>query len=157
MTREIVLTRGMVALVDDADFDWLNQWKWCALKTGSGFYAYRIETKDGVQKGVLMHRQITSARRDDKVDHRNRETLDNQRVNLRPCTPAQNSLNRCANKTSKTSLFKGVYWQKDIKRWRAKFQARYLGTFIHEDDAARAYDLAAYAGSPAFALLNFQK
>ena len=48
--REISLTQGKVAIVEDEDFKRLNQFKWCAVKVGLGYFnvlgdadsAYRI-------------------------------------------------------------------------------------------------------------------
>lgn len=160
--REIPLSRGLVALVDEADFDWLNQWKWSALKVGRKgsppkYYAVRVAIIDGRQKMLMMHREISSAPKGKVVDHRDRNSLNNTRDNLRVCTQAANTLNRAGNSSAtKTSSYKGVYWQKDIGRWRARFRLKYLGTFSNEHDAARAYDAAAAAFNPEFAHLNLK-
>lgn len=155
---EIPLTRGMVALVDPADFDELTQWKWCALNaSGERFYAYRVSKRGGVQKSHLMHRQILGAGNGVYIDHLNRNSLDNRRSNLRACSQAQNCLNRVGYKKSKTSRFKGVWWQRPNEKWCASFRHKYLGIFLDEEAAARAYDAAALAYSPEFALLNFKE
>lgn len=36
MIKTIALTKGKVALVDDDDYDWINQWKWNASYDGHG-------------------------------------------------------------------------------------------------------------------------
>lgn len=161
MTREIPLSQGKVALVDDADFDWLNQWKWSASRQGRphSFPQWRAVRCVGPKKGpkhlILMHRLIMNAPTGATVDHINGDPLDNRRKNLRICPQGKQSLNRPGNRTGrKTSRFKGVYWQKDIGRWRARFRLAYLGTFINEMDAARAYDAAAKNFDPEFARLN---
>ena len=45
-----------------------------------------------------------------------------------------------------SSRHRGVYWSKSRKKWRASISAnnkrKWLGTFVDEDDAARAYDAA---------------
>lgn len=157
MSKLIPLSRGLFATVDDDDFNWLNQWKWSAMKvTRAGttrFYAVRVEQRDGKQKMLLMHRVITGAAKGVVIDHKNRDSLDNQRDNLRGCTQAQNSLNRVANQTgTKTSRFKGVY--RDRHYWRARFKSRFLGSFATEEAAAAAYDKAALAHDADFALVN---
>jgi hypothetical protein len=155
--KEIPLTQGKVALVDDEDYEFLSRWKWCAMRQGyDRFRAYRGTESKGRFKGVLMHRVITGALPGQTVDHINRDPLDNRKENLRLCCQAKQSLNRTANRTGrKTSLYKGVYWQKDIRRWRARFRLEYLGTFMSQITAAEAYDRAAKAFDPDFALLNF--
>lgn len=74
------------------------------------------------------------------VDHINRDVLDNTRANLRFATNAQNQQNRGINSRG-SSRHRGVYWQKDIGRWRAKVtlngENHYLGTFTDEDEAGR--------------------
>ena len=85
--KQIKLTQNKVALVDDADHDWLSQWKWYAVKDYSGdFYATRNSSwKAGKQHTIRMHRQILGLERGDKriSDHINHSTLDNCRSNLR--------------------------------------------------------------------------
>ena len=84
MSKTIPLTQGKVAIVDDADFDWLNQWKWYAIHRRSIWYA---ETRDrSTGRCIRMHRLITKVQPDLQVDHRNRDGLDNRRCNLRCCT-----------------------------------------------------------------------
>ena len=96
--REIPLCDGAAALVDDEDFDWLNQWKW---HLGAGGYASRREW-NAVEKrtrGVLMHRLILNAPPPIGyvVDHINRNRLDNRRANLRLSTFQENARNRVPN------------------------------------------------------------
>ena len=158
---EILLTRGKVALVDEADFGWLNQWKWCATKSPrSGdrptFYAYRIQIIDGKQCGILMHRLILRAEGGEITDHRNRDGLDNRRLNLRICTTAQNGLNRVGYPAEKkTSRFKGVHWHRQNSKWTVQFRHKHVGTFDDEQEAAIAYDSIAFSYSPEFSRLNF--
>jgi AP2 domain len=117
--REIPLTQGKVALVDEADFEWLSQWKWCAWKNpkNEDFYAVR-RGSDGGQ--VRMHRQICGLVKGDKLqaDHANHSTLDNRRGNLRVCSNAQNSQNRRLQGNN-TSGFKGVSFHRQSGKWRA--------------------------------------
>lgn len=57
--KQIPLTQGQFVLVDDADYDWLNQWKWNVLKmNGGNFYAVRSSLKNGKQYAIYMTRQI---------------------------------------------------------------------------------------------------
>jgi hypothetical protein len=95
MSRMIPLTQGKFALVDDEDFDYLNQWKWCAL------YKKHINTYYAVRSGIgatHMARLIMSTPKGMVVDHINHNTLDNRRSNLRNVTYSENQTNRRAAK-----------------------------------------------------------
>lgn len=83
----IPLTQGKFALVDDDDFEYLNQFKWLAHLFGKNYYA------DSGSKG-LMHRFIMKAEKADIIDHKDRNSLNNQKTNLRKCTRSQNNANR---------------------------------------------------------------
>lgn len=96
------------------------------------------------------------------VDHINGDTLDNRRINLRVCTPRQNTMNMRAFRQNQfghvpASLFKGV--GRDGTGWKAQIKnanvSVYLGTFKTELAAAHAYDDAARKLYGQFAALNF--
>lgn len=144
--REIPLTRGQVTIVDEADFDWLSQWKWRAQwVTGQrSFIALRTV---GV-KAVLMHRLILGLEPGDKRqgDHINRDTLDNRRSNLRIASPSQNAWNQGVRRISSTG-YKGVFYYRKTRKWGAKIGVRrtrlFLGYFITPELAHEAYCRAA--------------
>ena len=147
--KEIPLTQGKIALVDDADYEWLNQRKWHAANNhGWGWYAERKGACDsnGKRHTILMHRVITGAGLGQQVDHKDRDGLNNQRANLRLCTASQNHANqkRCAGCSSR---FKGVTWNKREGKWRARIGVHgeriFLGRFDDEVLAALAYNKAA--------------
>ena len=147
--KTIPLTRGLVALVDDADFDWLSAYKWHAKNVGKGrFYAAFGS------RMLLMHRMILPGV--PEVDHYNRNTLDNQRHNLRPATHTQN-LHNSGRHRDGSSGFKGVSWSKIRHRWRAQIQSDYLGLFSTEEAGARAYDAEAVERFGEFAYVNFPR
>lgn len=149
MVKKIPLTRGKFALVDDQDFEWLNQWKWYAKESmGGRFYAARkvqIARINGKQKmkTLGMHRFLMNPPEEKVVDHINGNTLDNRKENLRVVSQHQNLQNR--NK-AKSSKYPGVYWHKNEKKWRARIQIRgkrkSLGNFNSEKKAAAAYEKA---------------
>ncbi len=159
MSKDIPLTQGYVAIVDDGDYQELAQYKWYAHRvTGGDFYAVRnTPTINGKRLKVKMHRQILGAMPTEQVDHRSHDTLDNRRANIRKCTRSQNQANR-EKKRGCASRHKGVTRRKDSTRWRAriKHQGRWhrLGTFDDERDAARAYNVAALEYFGEFAFLN---
>lgn len=152
--KQIELTQGQVSLVDDADYIWLNQWKWYAVNFRGHFYAAREEKG----RHLYMSREILGLRQGDKrqADHINHNTLDNHRVNLRICTHQENTRNQKAYRGS-SSQFRGVLWFNNS--WKASIKtnekSKYLGSFSNERDAAYAYDLAAIEYHKEFANLNF--
>jgi hypothetical protein len=156
--KKILLTQGQFALVDDEDFEWLNQWKWCAAKRPSGtFYAKRRQwhTNSGYEN-IVMHRLIIDAGIGQDTDHRNGNGLDNRRCNLRAATSSQNNMNR--HKIRGVSKYKGVTQNRN--KWRACLvnhrKKVYLGVFETEIEAAKAYDAKAKELFGEFARLNLE-
>lgn len=154
--REIQLRHGGVAVVDERDFDELNQFAWFVMRSG---YVARA-TRDGRKcRLVLMHREVAKTPKGAMTDHISGNKLDNRRANLRVCSHQQNSCNRPARSDSGTG-FKGVAATR-FGRFHAKIHrpplSSYLGAFKTAEEAARAYDAAAVALHGDFARLNFPK
>ena len=151
--KEIKLTRGKVALVDDADFEQLSRFKWSAHESSGRFYAVRYDPAGNVK----MHRQILQAPQSIPVDHRDGDGLNNQRSNLRLASASLNIANERTRPHS--SQFRGVSWNKKRNRWVAiighRYRLHYLGSYAIEEDAARAYDAEALKRFGEFARLNF--
>ena len=151
--KTIPLTQGKFAIVDDEDYDGLSTFHWRATKTKSGGYAAR-RGRDPV---VYMHRQIMDAPKGMYVDHINHVQHDNRKVNLRVCTNSQNMQNGLKHKNG-SSRYKGVYWYKPSKKWRAMIRVHgkgiHIGYFIDEVNAAKAYDEKAMQLFGEFAQLN---
>ena len=153
--KTIPLNNGYEAVVDDDDYEYLSQFKWRA----------KVKPKDGVPYAVrscgrhvlYMHREVMSFP-DRLVDHRNGNTLDNRRENLRSCNAEESARNRGVRKDSTTG-FKGVSPATgDKKGYRARVYhlgKRYeLGVFKTPEDAALAYNRAASRLFGEFARLN---
>lgn len=131
----IPLTKGKFAKVDDADFDWLNQWKWNACKAHNGlYYARRYDYSGPRRKLVLMARLILGVT-DPKIltDHEDRDTLNNQRYNLRESNKSLNAIN-----SDRVEFASGIYFDKNRCTYKAfKLRPkRYVGTF-HTKEAAQ--------------------
>jgi hypothetical protein len=147
--REIPLSQGKVALVDDEDYEFLMQWVWSAWQSPGGrrvWYAIRNSRKsEGPKHRVIrMHRVVASRMgHEGLVDHHDDEGLNNQRHNLRPCTMAQNIA--AARYDGGASGFRGV--RQRGKRWEAYLKSEgkqiNLGRFDTSEEAAQAYDTAA--------------
>lgn len=152
--KEIQLTQGRVALVDDDLYDELNKFKWCADKEGKTFYAIRAIKIDGKKTTQRMHCVIMNAK---GVDHRDGNGCNNTRENLRVCTQSENLMNT-RKRENTSSIYKGVYFHKLAGKWQARIAISgkriELGLFELEADAARAYNARAIELFGEFCSLN---
>jgi len=154
--KEIRLTQNKVALVDDEDFDYLNQFKWYALKSRNTFYAQRTKVINGKECTLKMHRVIMQTPNNLEVDYIDHNGLNCQKSNMRNCTFAENRRNRCAWGFSKYLGVTKIKKNKYIARIRTNGKLIHLGCFDSEKDAAYAYDLMANELFGQFANLNFK-
>lgn len=147
------------ALVDNEDFERVSQFKWHSLKESWGTrYAVRVEVTNGARETILMHKFILGVGKGQMVEHRGvRSGLDNQRKNLRLCTPSQNQAGRKIGENNTTG-YKGVIWRKDKGFYYAQIyqdgERFYLGSHDDPKDAAKAYNDAAIALYGEFAFIN---
>jgi hypothetical protein len=163
--RELVLSNGLITLVDEEDFYWLNQWRWHALVIKNKTYAIRSRKNNhlGLSSRAYLHRIIM--RIEDPniiIDHKDGDCLNNQKLNLRCCSKAENNRNTSSHKDS-VSSYLGVTFNTEKhreKRWQAQLQhdgKRILSKrFLTEEEAAKAYDSCAKKTFGEFANLNFK-
>ena len=149
--KEIHLTQGKVAIVDDDDYEEISKHKWHYHHAG---YAKRSVKHS---KALLMHREILNVPKGFETDHINGDKLDNRKENLRVCTPAENKYNRTFQ-SNNTSGYKGVAWNKAAKKWFSKINAGgkiyCIGYFTDAKEAALAYNEAALRLHGEFANVN---
>lgn len=157
MTKSIPLTQGKFALVDDEDFEKINEYKWSYQARG---YAYKRNPNQSESFVLWMHRVIMNAPDYFEVDHVNGNGLDNRKENLRLSTRSQNAINTPKRKNN-TSGYKGVTFFKRDKKWKAQitFEGRNiaLGCYNTPIEAALVYDDAARKYFGEFASVNFRK
>ena len=157
MAKDVSLSQGKVAIVDDEDYESVSLHKWYY----DGGYAVRnVRISSDKRVRERLHRFIMKpTEKDDDlvIDHINRNTLDNRKTNLRWASRSQNIMNSC--KKSKTARYKGITYHATTKKWRARIgigNKRFsLGLFDSQEDAASAYDRAARDLFNEFALTNF--
>ena len=166
--KEIRLSQGKFAIVDDEDFNELDKVKWHAHKGRNTFYAARnVLLADGKRGIYLMHntvlarklgREITST---EMPDHENGNGLDNSRSNLRALTFGQNARNCGRHRDNKSSQYLGVTWCKRSNKWRAQICSNYynktLGDYSTEMEAAQAREIYIAAHPELRARCNFPK
>jgi len=144
--KRILLTQGFETLVDDADFSFLNQWKWYANRVNERgtIYAVRTDKSAGKPKKIYLHRLLLTTSK--FVDHVDGNTLDNRRANLREASNAQNQHNRGKSRRN-SSGYKGVSFHKRDNKWQAKInikgKAKFLGYFDNPVLASQAYEAKA--------------
>lgn len=158
---------GLVTLVDDSNFDFLNQWKWNGYKDKGGRIYVGRKEREAI---ILIHRVIMETPQGFLCDHADRDTLNNQEYNLRNCTFRQNNANRKSS-INGTSKYLGVhkslkrrkhpYGVYEYERWTAQIIApsgkkKCIGDFKTEDEAGHAYDVWALKYHGEFANLNFK-
>ena len=149
-TLEVQLTRGGVAIVDAADADLASvRWAWSAsgYATRHGTMRHRIRTPQQWMHRIILGRMLGRAlERREYVDHINHNKLDNTRANLRLASMSQNIGNSKRSKRNQAG-YKGVYFCKNVNRWRAKIclnrHTYHLGLFDTPQEAHEAYCKAA--------------
>lgn len=158
--RKIQLTNGKISLVDDEDFEYLNKWKWYYKK---GYATRSGLTQNGKQTKLSMHRVLMNTPVGMHTDHIDGDTLNNQKYNLRICTPGQNQMNKKKMSNGKASKFKGVGIRKIKKNLYYRTQILAEGKYISkyfpftpdgEILAAKAYNELATKHFGEFACLN---
>ena len=150
--KEIQLSKGKVAIIDDQDYEKVSARKW-HFSSSTGY----AEGHRGV-KTINMHAEIMNTPFGMVTDHINGDKLDNRRVNLRVCTNMENRQNSKIGKNN-SSLYRGVV--SSGKKWKAQITKNktyyYLGTYNTKYEAAIAYDTACIRLYGENFALNFRK
>lgn len=158
--RTISTSNNFKVKVDKEDFDYLNQFSWFA-NIEKRSIGKRVADRGYRYKIRRMHRLIMNCPCGLTIDHKNGNTLDNRKINLRICSIRENNLNKPKIQKQTSSKYKGVSWQKKEKKWYSSIKSNYksynLGLYEKEIDAAKAYDNKALELFGKFANINFSK
>ena len=153
--------KELYAMVDDEDFERLERCRWYLSMGRYAVTTFKSPRKNGESCSIhlRMHRLIMNTPRELDVDHINGNGLDNRKVNLRNCTMSQNKMNSRAKLVGKTSIYKGVYFDKEVNKFRAYIglagKNTYVGISKSQIVAAKMYDEAAIRYFGEFARPNF--
>jgi hypothetical protein len=143
--KQIPLSQGKFALVDDDDYSNLIQYNWYYIKDCRTGYAVR-HNENNHDLLIRMHGQIIRAPKGKMVDHIDGNGCNNQKYNLRVCTRLENAKNRIKSNNN-SSGYTGVRWMKSCRKWVARITVDcrliYLGIFPDINDAIDAYTTAA--------------
>jgi len=144
---------NMHTLIDIEDINKISEYKCFIAKAYKDIF-YAMVTQNN--KNVAIHTLLTGQK---WVDHKNRNSLDNRKENLRPCTQIENLRNRSVSK-NKIGGYKYVYWKSNNKKWEVSFvlegKYTYIGLFDDELEAAKVADQYILKNHGNFSVLNFQ-
>ena len=158
MSKVIKLSKGKATLVDDEDFNWLSRWRWHFNSNGYAQRVFRIKQQDNKVGHVYLHHEVIGKPNGNlRIDHINRNKLDNRKSNLRFASDRNNSHNTMARTSNKLKI-KGVYWDRVKQRYCTQITVNYkrihIGSYKVLDDAIIAYNSKALKYFGAFAYLN---
>lgn len=147
MTKKIPLQNGMFALIDDEDFEKVNEFNWTyALSDG---YPLIFSNYIGNNKEILkLSRFILGLEKsnNDYVFHKNKNDFDFRKNNL-IVSDRKGWVRKSKGWKNSSSKYKGVSWNKALSKWQAGIKVqgkrKHLGYFSLEAEAALAYNKAA--------------
>lgn len=157
--KTINLNNGYYTIVDDDDFEKIKHYHWYAYKRGKArnVYAVRHDTPENKRRLIFMHHMICKRKEGFVIDHIDGNSLNNTKVNLRVCLDKENAMNRKIYINNKSG-YKGVYWDKTARKWRACIRVHgkliNIGYFNCLIKAAKSYNDFASSLHGKFARLN---
>jgi predicted RNA methylase len=160
--KQISLSKGYYAQVDEEDFEILSKHNWwiCEVKSKRATVIQLSAQTEINGKTVKMHRMIMNPPKGMDIDHADGNPLNNQKYNLRICNRQENLRNTNKYKRRKkcSSEYKGVSFHKKANKWEAGLQVegrrKWLGLFESEIEAAKVYNKAALTYFGEFARIN---
>ncbi len=130
-------------MVDDEDFEFLNQWSWYLSTSGYGIRKQHVKLgkKRYTNRSIWMHRLLNRTPKDLFTDHINQDKLDNRKENLRTVTKSQNGINR-PKQLNNSSGIKEIIHHSTRRGWSSEIMIEgeriYLGYFTKLNEAIAA-------------------
>jgi hypothetical protein len=152
--QQIELSQGQVALVDDADFPALSQYRWCyrAEREGKQGYAVRHVKVDGKDRLAYLHREIMQPSEGMEVVFLNHDRLDCRRENLRVVSKQEARQHHSRARSNSRSGVKGVKYNPGPGTWSVDLyrdgEAKRVGTFLTLKEAQDAHQKALRLENP---------
>src|SRR5215831_2613643 len=151
--KEIPLSQGQTALVDDNDYPLLSEFKWCYRSERNGKQGYAVRHSKVYRRDrlVYLHRQIMPAPPGFEVVFANYDRLDCRRENLKVVSKEEARRHHRVRRDSKSGV-KGVRYDLETDTWSAVIyrngRGYTIGTFHSEAAAAGAYESALINENP---------
>jgi len=145
--KEIQLSKGQIARVDDADYPLLSEVKWCyrAERNGAQGYAVRHKKTNGKDRLCYMHRQLMNPGPGQEVIFLNHDRLDYRRENLKVVTKEEARQHHRVRSDSGSGI-RGVRFNERSRTWTARIyrdgRCQTIGTFERQDEAIEAFENA---------------
>lgn len=141
-----------IAKYDVADAELIERYVWhLSADPPHHYYAATMIITNGERQHVHMHQLVIG--KPGRVDFLNGNGMDCRRANLRIASQSQILAKR--KPSGGASKYKGVAWDAAPGKWMARFRGKNLGRFDVEEDAARAFDDAAFEHWGHQAYFNF--
>ena len=157
--KELLLNSGEVILIDDNDYSLVSLFKWSktSVKKGTDYHYLKTSfTIDNKRYSILLHRLIMNAKKGQIIDHINRNSFDNRKINLRFCSNSENTSNGKMRKSK--SGYKGVCWYKPYNKWVIKIyikgRYKFLGYTNNPIEGAKLYNKYAQIHLDNYSTLN---
>ena len=157
MVKEIPLQNGMVALVDDEDYERCKEHFWSVTSCETVLSVTTNVIVDDIRTTISLQRFIMQLNTGDGnvISFRDGDKLNCQKENL-IVADRKIVARKARGQRNTSSKYKGVTWDKSLFKWRAAIKVdgkrKHLGCFIEEDEAAIAYNKAVleYFGEDAY-------
>lgn len=145
MVKSILLQNGLSVIIDDEDYERVNKFNW-SFSTGTNKTTFNVKTAYQTTTHIYLSEFLLGKQKGKKISHLNGDKLDYRKNNLFFCTQDQITY-KSKSRIGSTSKYKGVSWDKRIKKWVASIhkngKKHHLGCFYSENEAAEIYNDAA--------------